>query len=217
MLKSFFEGALFIGLPMAFMFGPAFFALLQTTVQRNLRSGIFLAFGILLSDSTLVALSFLGVLQLLSAPSNQLLVGIVGGIILICFGIYSFSRKVHIDEDGNLNDNAIGVKTLGPFTYILKGFFLNIMNPFLFIWWIGMMSFVSSNYRFDQHSIIVFFAGALFTVFSTDVLKCMVARRIRKIFLKPKVITLINKGIGIILMVFGVVLIVRVLYDYFIN
>lgn len=214
MLQSFFEGMIILGVPMMFLFGPAFFALLQTSVQRSLKCGIFLAFGIFLSDTTLVALSFFGILQLLSSPSNQLAVGIIGGIILISFGVYTFSRKVHEDEHGNLYDNAIGVKTLGPAAYILKGYFLNIANPFLLIFWMGMMGLVSSEYGFQSNSIIAFFAGALIMVFSTDILKCLIANRIRKYFLKAKVINWINKIIGGVMLVFGIVLLIRAFYSF---
>lgn len=214
MLRSFLEGVILLGLPMVFMFGPAFFALLQTSVQRSFKSGIFLAFGIFLSDTTLVALSYFGILELLSAPSNQLIVGIIGGIILLAFGVYTFSRKVHIDEKGNIYDNAIGVKTFGPAAYMLKGFFLNIANPFLLIFWMGMMGLVSSQYDFQSKSVIAFFAGALVTVFSTDLLKCLIANRIRKYFLRASIINWINKIIGAVMLIFGIVLLIRAFYNF---
>lgn len=212
MVRSFFEGMLLLGVPMIFMFGPAFFSLIQTSIQRGLREGIFLAFGIILSDSTLVALSYLGVIQLLSAPENKLVVGIIGSVILVSFGVYTFSRKIKIDEKGKTTDNALGVKTLGPFTYILKGYFLNIANPFLLIFWMGAMGLVSSNYELTK-DILSFFTGTLFTVFFTDILKCFLANRLKRL-LRTKFLNWINKVVGVLLVVFGIVLIARVFINF---
>lgn len=215
MLRSFFEGVVFLGVPMIFLAGPAFFSLLQTSLQKGTKAGMFFAFGVFLSDSTLVALSFLGAFQLLTNPTNQLIAGFIGSIILFGYGIYTFTRKVHYDEEGNIKDNSLTIKPLGPFTYLVKGYFLNIANPFLLIFWASMVGAFSSNYNFETDKIIGFFAGTLFTVFLTDTIKCFAAQKIKKKFFKDKTLNLINKIIGASLIIFGVVLIFRVLYIFF--
>ena len=94
------QGAI-LGLTLSALLGPALFTLLQTSIHRGLKSGIFLAFGIFLSDVSVVYLAFLGALQLISQRSNYLIAGILGGSILIGFGLYTFLHKIHIDDNKN--------------------------------------------------------------------------------------------------------------------
>jgi threonine/homoserine/homoserine lactone efflux protein len=207
-MHPFFEGVI-LGLTLAMLLGPALFALLQTSIHRGLKSGFFLALGIFCSDITLVAFTYLGAVQLLSNERNYLLAGITGGVILIIFGIYTFVRKVHIDE----NNKLMEMKIPGPFTYLAKGYFLNIMNPFVWFFWISVMVGIGSNYGADKQEVISFFAGTLTTIFGTDVLKVVIANRIKH-YLNPKLLILINRIVGILLAIFGVFLIIRVIFQF---
>ena len=86
MIHPLFEGIV-IGLTMAVMLGPAMFALLQTSIHRGTKAGVILAFGIFLSDLFVVIMSYLGAAQLLSGGKKSLVVGLIGGAILIIYGI----------------------------------------------------------------------------------------------------------------------------------
>ena len=200
------QGAI-LGLTLSALLGPALFTLLQTSIHRGLKSGIFLAFGIFLSDVSVVYLAFLGALQLISQRSNYLIAGIIGGSILIGFGIYTFLHKIHIDN----NNNPIEIRVPGPLTYVLKGFFLNIMNPFVWFFWISAMVGVSANYGVDKHGIMFFFIGTLTTVFGADVLKVFIAHRIKS-HLKTNILVRVNHFVGILLVLFGVFLIIKVFF-----
>lgn len=197
-----------LGLTLAIMLGPALFALLQTSIHRGLKEGIILAFGIFLSDLALVSLCYLGMLQLIDDnKTNNLLFGVIGGAILIGFGIYTFTRKIQIDEENNA---ILEGRKPRLYTYFLKGFFLNFTNPFIWIFWVGVMGLVKANYSPDNRNIIEFFSGTLITVFSTDILKCLIANKIRQ-RLKPKVLMLTNHVVGILMALFGIALIIRAL------
>jgi threonine/homoserine/homoserine lactone efflux protein len=183
------------------------FTLLQTSIHRGVKSAIFLAFGIFLSDVFVVYLAFMGALQLINQRNNYIIAGIVGGLILIGFGLYTFYHKIHIDE----NNKAVEVRVAGPLTYILKGFFLNIMNPFVWFFWISAMVGVSATYGDDKHGIMIFFIGTLATVFGSDVLKVFIASKI-KAHLKANILVRVNHFVGILLVGFGIFLIIRVFF-----
>jgi len=196
-----------LGLTLSALLGPALFTLLQTSIHRGVKSGIFLASGIFLSDVFVVYLSFMGALQLINQRNNYIIAGIIGGLILIGFGVYTFYHKIHIDE----NNKAIEVRVAGPVTYILKGFFLNIMNPFVWFFWISAMVGVSSTYGDDKNGIIFFFIGTLSMVFGSDVLKVFIASKIKE-HLKANILVRVNHFVGILLMLFGIFLIIRVAF-----
>ena len=197
-----------LGLTLSALLGPALFTLLQTSIHRGLKSGIFLAFGIFLSDVCVVYLAFLGALQLINQKNNYLIAGVIGGSILIGFGIYTFLHKINID-----NSKTIEIRVPGPITYILKGYFLNIMNPFVWFFWISAMVGVSSNYGDDKHGIVIFFTGTLLTVLGSDVLKVFIANKIKE-HLNTKILVRVNHFVGLLLIAFGIFLIFKVILKF---
>jgi threonine/homoserine/homoserine lactone efflux protein len=198
-----------LGFTLAALLGPALFTLLQTSIHRGWRSGIFLATGIIISDFSVLMLAYLGALQIINKKDNYLIAGIIGGIILIFFGIYTFNRKVHFDD----NNNPVEIKVAGPLTYILKGYFLNIMNPFVWFFWISAMVGVSSNFGDDKHGILIFFSGTLLVVFATDILKVLVASKLKR-YLNGRILLLINHAVGILLVGFGIFLMIRTVIHF---
>lgn len=207
-MHPFLEGMI-LGLTLAIMLGPAMFSLIQTSIHRGLYRGMLLAGGIFLSDLSLVMLCYLGAIQVIGNDRNYLMFGVIGGIILMIFGVVTFLRKVHVSDDNNLID----VKMPGPLTFIFKGFFLNFANPFVWIFWVSVMVSVSSGYGTDSWSIKTFFFGSLLTIFSTDVLKVIVANHLKRYF-KPRILIMINHFVGILLVIFGLYLLVRTFINF---
>ena len=207
-MHPFLQGII-LGLTLSALLGPALFTLLQTSIHRGLKSGMFLAFGIFLSDVSVVYLALLGALQLINQKDNYMIVGIIGGSILIGFGIYTSLHKIQIADD----NAGIEIRVPGPLTYILKGFFLNIMNPFVWFFWISAMVGVSATMGGDKPRIMTFFIGTLVTVLSADILKVFIAHRIKD-HLNAKILVLVNHLVGIFLVIFGLFLIVRVLFHF---
>ncbi len=205
------EGVL-LGLTLAFFFGfgPALFALIQTSIHRGLLSGFLLAIGIFLSDVVLVALCFLGIIQIISDhPENKLIFGIISSIVLVIFGIVTFRKKIKLNQGSEVHED----NKPGFMTFIIKGFFLNIANPFVWIFWMGVVVAISANYTGDPQSIILFLAGTLITVIATDMLKCFGSYKIKR-YLTPNFITWINRIAGIGLVVFGIFLLIRTIIEF---
>ena len=203
MFQTILKGIL-LGLTLAGLLGPAFFSLVQTSIHRGFKSGMFLAIGIFFSDFSLIFLSYIGISQIFNAPQNQFWVGVIGGLILIMFGIYTFRHRMKLAVDGDLN-----VKKAGAFTYILKGYFLNIANPSVWLFWVSIVTLnLGTSESRDLNSFFAFFSAALITVFLTDLLKCFISFRI-KIYLNNKVLKMVNHIVGILLFIFGLYLIYK--------
>lgn len=211
MLYSLFKGIL-LGITVAVIIGPGFFTLIQTSIYRGFKAGFMLALGILASDFSMIALCYLGFMQIFGDPENQLSIGIIGGVILIVFGIVTFTRKPSLGDRMNHSDDS---KSKKPkiFTYIGKGFLMNTLNPFLLIFWIGVVSFATTNYGLDYKGLVFFFSGTMGTILLTDIIKCYLAIKVRK-FLNLHVITWMNRLVGIALGLFGIALIVRVVINF---
>ena len=204
-MNPFFEGIV-LGITLAVLIGPAFFALVQISIQSGFRTGMQLAFGIFLSDLTLVFLSFIGALQIVSTGTNRLTFGIIAGFILIIYGIFTFYNPAKLNGKGDHENHS----TSSWFTLIAKGYFLNIANPFVWLFWMSVTVGVTSSYGDNTRQSVYFFAGALLTVFGTDLIKAYVAKRIKSM-LNSTNIKRINQIVGILLFGFGIVLMVRAL------
>ena len=207
MITSLFEGiALGLSLSLFFSFGPALFALIQTSILRGFWSGTLLAFGVFLSDLSLVALGFLGAVKIFYQPDNQYLFGLIGSIVLVVFGIVTYTRKVQVVDNPDIK-----ISNPGPITYILKGFFINISNPFVWIFWMSIIVGYTANYQGTVHGLKIFFAAALVVIFLMDVLKCFSAYKIKK-YLQPRYIVMVNRIAGMCLLAFGIFLLIRTLF-----
>lgn len=207
MLNALIEGII-LGFTLAFMVGPAFFTLLQTSISRGMYAGTQLAIGIALSDIFLIFMTSLGVTQIVNSPNFQLFFGLIGSIVLVSFGIYTFLKKVIIHHP---KDIQIPIKNTHPAIYILKGFVLNFANPFVWIFWLTIA--VTLNARAESMNIyLVFFVGTIVTVFLTDLLKCFIAGKI-KTLLSNRIMFIINRVVGILLIIFGFILLIRVILN----
>lgn len=213
MLNLFING-IFIGLLVAISLGPAFFAVIQTGINKGFKFGVILSIGIFLSDVFLVVISYLIGAELFDEPKNKVFVGLIGGIILIIFGSVSWAKKPDILKRRNVNFKT-DFKEPGVTTYLTKGFFLNLLNPFIFFFWFGALGIVGKMAPEGEllKATVVFFSGTFIITLSTDILKSYVGKVIKN-FLNPRKELLINKLLGITLVVFGIVLIFRTLNEF---
>ncbi len=202
-----------LGLTFAVLLGPAFFALIQTSIHRGFKRGVLLALGIFLSDLFALILCYFGASQILgSDPRQNIYFSVIGGIILVIFGTYTFTRVVK----GQSQDSADPSSAINPpskfYIYIIKGFVLNALNPGMWFIWITIVVSISANFGVDSKAIYLFLGGALGTIFGTDLLKCYISNQIKK-FVTARIMTLMNRLVGIVLIGFGTYLVINVFVD----
>lgn len=212
MLSAIYEGIL-LGIFLAFSVGPAFFALINTGISHGFKSGAALAFGILFSDlffvAATVSLIHFGMSDLISNPKHQAFMGIIGGIVLIIYGVVHFIQKAPKQE----KDAEIEIKIKSPsiISLMVRGFFLNLFNPFVWIFWMATSTAISSKYQFHIGRVIVFFISTLSIVVSSDLLKIFVGEKIKK-WLNAKILLRIRQVSGGLLIAFGLYLIYKVFF-----
>lgn len=194
--------------------GPAFITLVQTSLHRGFRSAAWFALGVILNDALIVSLCILTSVQVVLSENSKIdpaLFCIGAGIILVLFGIFTFRKKVKTIEqaDAEGNNSTLMVKDAKPAWYVFlgKGFALNILNPFVWIFWFSSVAITAGNMGGDKMSTLVFFAIILGTTLTVELLKAWGAARLKKFFNAKRTIML-NRITGVLLMLFGAYFIV---------
>lgn len=203
-----------MGLGLSFVVGPALFALIQTSLTSGFKAGVRFAIGISLSDILMVSLVSYGVSALFDNDRYKMIISIVGGAIMIVFGIFTFLQKVPQKSNKTIEPSSTGMSYL---TSIGKGFLFNIANPGVWFYWVmpvGVAATIGEvamgNVTLTpRESSLIFLVALLIAVLSCDIMKCAIAYKLKTVLL-PKVIHFINKVVGIILIAFGIYLVVSV-------
>lgn len=217
----FLEGLL-LGLSFALImgFGPSFFTLIHTSISKGFKAAMLLDIGIILNDIMVVALMLMTNLQFNINNENNswIYAGISAGIILIIFGIYTYTlspkRIINISANNSQKINKIDEKFEDKpnwFIQIGKGFIINIFNPFVWIFWITCVATASSNYDGNKHSLIIFFTGVLSSALFFDTLKALGAYSLQRFFTE-KMLKKLNQITGIIMIIFGLSVMVKVIF-----
>jgi threonine/homoserine/homoserine lactone efflux protein len=194
-----------LGLTLTILLGPIFIALTQTGIQHGIKAGISVGTGIWLSDLLVIMSGWVFIHQintLTKDPSFQSWMGMLGGVLLMIFGAISFINKHHKDEQ----TKAFSAKSY--FGYFTKGFAVNFFNPFTFVFWIGVMSTYVLGKGITGVETLLLFGSIMVTIMTTDSLKVILAKMIRSKMTHQHIV-LFGKIAGIILIMFGIVLLVR--------
>ncbi|KYG75696.1 MULTISPECIES: LysE family translocator [Roseivirga] len=201
------NGFLF-GLLLCVLIGPVFFALIQNSIEKGFWSGFFMAIGIALSDSFYIVVTYLGISQFVENPKFNMWLGGVGGVIMLIFGVIYLFKPVP----------KKGLKQLHQedtkwFQQIVKGFLLNGINPFVLLFWLGIISKVTLDFEYNNNQAITFFVVLIATVFLVDVLKSYFATKLSQI-VTPRFMKIMNRVVGIALLLFSLRLFNFVLVAY---
>ncbi|MEP5611908.1 MAG: LysE family transporter [Cyclobacteriaceae bacterium] len=200
-----FINGILIGLIFLFSLGPAFFALIQTSIQHGFRKAMFFAIGISLSDVLFVLVILFGLAKILNTDSFKFWMAIFGSIMLTGYAIYSWVKKPVVEEVEMTNDANFA-------KYALKGFVLNGLNPFIIVsWatWVGTVA-VKFDYNFAQQ--LQFFVGMLVSILSLDLIKAFVANKLKHM-ITVKFVRKMNRVVAVIIFVFAL----QVVYYLFDN
>lgn len=116
--------------------GPLSFGILMQGSKEGARSGFSCAIGHTLVEFPLVlALSF-GLLAAASQPMIKSVIGLVGGLGLIGFGILQIYQTVK--SKTNLSSNTKTRRL--PASSLVLGFALTGLNPYFILWWLTIGS-----------------------------------------------------------------------------
>ena len=205
---TFFElkEAILIGFFLSFMIGPVFFMLIQTSIIKGARAALSFDLGVVLGDIFFILIAYYGSKSLLEEIKDDPRLFWIGGFILLVYGLVTYldkSQKRIIQDETLVLPEKTNYKKL-----FLKGFLLNFINVGVLAFWLGMIVIIGSNLEMNPAKIFNYFTLIIVSYLITDIGKILLAKQLIK-KLTPSVTYKIKRAMGIMLMVFGLILILK--------
>ncbi len=198
--------AAFYGFLLAFAVGPVFFTLLETAITKGIKAAIFFDLGAMVADIIFIVIAFFSTSRILEKVKHDPGLLIFGGAILIAYGIISYIRTNKSIFRIVREHYAVKVKkNLGGL--FLKGFLLNFVNFGVLAGWIGTL-IMANALTTSENGVIMFLTTVLATFFITDLLKMVLAKKLKN-KMTPRFIFKTKKWISILILCFGVLLLVQ--------
>lgn len=200
MLEAIIKG-LGLGLVLSISVGPVLFTIIKQSLNNGHKGGLAFVFGVSASDISMVLLVNLFTSLFATLKVHKNAVGIIGCIFLVSMGVfYLFFKKVKVDEQGR---QVLSFRKRDYVKTFLSGYFMNTLNPSVFIFWIYASTAVI-NHSIEKR--VVAFVTCLAWMLGTDILKVFLAGKIRN-RLTPHNIHILNRINGLLLVIFGLALI----------
>ncbi len=191
-----------VGFFTAFIMGPVFWVLLETSITKGLRAAVAFDIGVILADVLFILATYYGSVKLFLSESNKEGLFVLGGTIILLFGVYSWLTRKKEEEKIEVTEskhNYIGLAA--------KGFAINIFNVGVLIFWGGVTIVAGPSTGKDPLSFVLFFSIVILAYFITDLGKIVIAKQL-KVFINGKTIVFVKSLLALILVISGIVLII---------
>ncbi|MDZ7897502.1 MAG: LysE family transporter [Arcicella sp.] len=185
------------GFLLCFTFGPAFFRLIQTSIDTGIKRGVLIAFGVTMADAFLFFIALFGTSYFPEIKHLSVYVSLVGAGLLFILGFISiFKQQSQIVYPSS---------KLGSFVYyFISGLLLNLLNPSNYV-----AVFATSTYLITQgftlNERIVFFGVSLLATMLAESLIAFYAHKMKRI-ITPKILKRINQVAGLIFISSGLLI-----------
>jgi len=195
------------GIILAFTIGPVFFVLLETSATKGFKSALIFDLGVIFADIIFIVVAFFSTNKLLEKIKDDPNFLVFGGALLIIYGIISFTKTSKSFRSIVKEYHTVEIqKDYGKL--FIKGFLLNFINIGVLLGWLGFLV-IANSITTSQNGVFIFLATMLASYFVTDLIKIVVAKRLRHkltprlIFKTKKIVSLVILGFGILLLIQG--------------
>lgn len=190
-----------LGLVLVISVGPVIFTIIKQSLNNGREGGFSFVAGVWLSDIALIVVTNAFSELVTNIMAYRELLALIGSGFLILMGVfYVFFKKIRLQ---NPDGGIIKFTKADMVKIFTSGFFINTLNPNVFLFWLGMATAFASQYTFDER--ILIFSICLVVNITADCAKVLMAGKLRK-RLTIHNISLINKISGTILIGFGIAL-----------
>jgi threonine/homoserine/homoserine lactone efflux protein len=198
---------LLLGLILSISIGPVIFAILKQSLTNGHKAGYVFVAGVSISDISLLFICNFFTSFFTLALAHKAFIAMLGAGFLLVMSVYTLFFKKIVFEGGEDSKEKLMSKRDLVSTF-LSGFFMNTLNPSVFLFWFAWTAAISANAEETEsplmYRILVFGTCLLFVLFS-DLIKVALAGKLRpKLTLQNMII--INRISGLIILIFSAAL-----------
>ena len=198
--------AAFYGFLLAFAVGPVFFTLIETSITKGFKAGVFFDLGAMAADIIFIIIAFFSTSKILEKVKDDPGLLIFGGVVLIAYGIISYIRTAKSFIKIAREHYAVNIKkNLGGL--FLKGFLLNFVNFGVLAGWIGTI-IMANALTTSENGVFWFLTTVLVTFFLTDLLKISLAKKLKS-KMTPRFTFKTKKWVSILIIGFGTLMLLQ--------
>ncbi len=190
---------------MAFMIGPIFFMLLQTSVLYGFKKALAFDLGAIFSDAISICIAFYASKPALELIKDDPVIFSIGGLVLLSYGIYSLLKKGK-DNGENGDENSISSeKDPSYLSFFLKGFLLNFINIGVLGFWLALVVVIGPSFSMEKTTVFHYFGVILLGYLLTDLVKIIIAKQLKN-KITPEVSCKMKQVMAVIFILFGMAL-----------
>jgi len=172
--------------------GPTFLTLIETSLTNGYRKAIALALAVVSTDAFYIFLGHQGI-NFLDGGGPMTGLKVAGGLVFLFLGVKKLAFENHADQ----NTESKPPRQLSYFQSFIKGLAVNGLNPFLLIFWTGVVGLYRVKVSDPSQKAVLFYIGILVTTFTFDILKSVFAHKFRRFF-SGKIFGWLMKFFGIV-------------------
>jgi threonine/homoserine/homoserine lactone efflux protein len=207
MMEAVLKG-LALGFVLALSVGPIIFTIIKQSLNNGHKGGFSFVAGVWVSDILLVVLSNTLTVFVSALLEHTRVIGFGGSAFLIAMGIYFvFFKKIALARDSEGNETRFRKRDIAR--VFASGFIINTLNPGVILFWLGNATILAVNHTLQER--IIIFSVCLLINIAADIGKVMMAGKLRN-KLTLRMLVIINKISGTILIGFGIVLLWGVVF-----
>lgn len=189
-----------LGIMLSLVFiGPIFFLLIETSFCRGPKHAIALDFGVIVADLLCIAAAFYASGDLVQIIDKHPGFYRITAFIILIYAVYMIISKTKMHLAGE--EKLIGQNYFKTF---LNGFFFNILNIGVVLFWLVTVISVRNAYP-ELDDFILYMSIVVATYLMIDLLKIYLAKQFHY-KLTDKLATQIRKFVGYILVVFSIII-----------
>jgi threonine/homoserine/homoserine lactone efflux protein len=111
--------------------GPLFFATITHATKSGVKSGLIFSIAHTIVEFSLVMVLALGLLTIASELTIKLVIGMIGGVAILLFGILQIRDS--LASESGAQKSKRGIETKNP---LVLGLIFTGLNPYFIVWWL---------------------------------------------------------------------------------
>jgi threonine/homoserine/homoserine lactone efflux protein len=201
------------GLLLAFSIGPGFFVLLETSITKGFRAALTFDLGIVFSDIVFILIAYYSTNQLLEQLKDNPTLFLVGGFIMVSYGLISFIvLKKNFKKQELTDSDTLLISKNNYLALFFKGFLLNFINIGILGFWMMIIISFGPQLGMDTQRIFTFLTSILAFYLMFDIIKILLAKQLKS-KLTPNNIYKIKRVISFVILIFGVFFVLQGLFQ----